>query len=553
MLVTRTLSEGNPVPDVDPKSSPPRRSFARFTSPLAIFVGIVVAVPSLAAPQAARATFVATIADHPTAIEFAPGDLRRIYVATKEGRVWSVRHSLPQQTLALDISPLVRNIAESGLVGMAFDPNFQSNRHVYLAFHTGSQQGDSMISRFTFIPGSDDLIDPNSETIIWGPVPQGSSAHKGGDLEFGPDGMLYHGLGDGGTGLFSGPDIAQDLSSPKGKILRFDVRAPFPHVPQDNPLASTPGADPHIWAQGFRNPFRIDVDPATGDIYVGDVGDGAWEEITRLPAGVPLLNGGWPCVEGLDCGAQIACQCLDPGIVRPIAAMAHSGSSPFCAVIGGLVYRGSAIPSLNGHYIFADYCSGQIRALVDPAGNAASTDLSLYLNDAGAPIRTISDFTRDPNGEIWFVEHASAKIWRLDPASGIETYCSAQPNSAGTAASITAVGSTSIAASDITLRIQDLPPNQFGFLIASQGRSFIPNFAGSDGNLCLASPLFRWYASLSNAGSGGGVTYPADLAALPQGMTVDPGETWHFQYWTRDTNPLNTSTTSNGVSITFTP
>ncbi len=506
-----------------------------------------------AAPQSVRATLVATATDKPTIIEFAPGVTDSIYVATKEGRIWVVRNGVLQPTPALDISAQVVNVAESGLIGMVFDPDFQTNRYVYVAFNTGTQSGDSMISRFTFAPGSTDLIDPNSETIIWGPFPQGSVAHKGGDLEFGPDGMLYHGIGDGGATIFNGPEIAQDITSPKGKILRFDVRAPFPHVPQNNPLAHAPGADPHIWAVGFRNPFRIDVDPVTGDIYVGDVGEGAWEEITRLPAGVPLINGGWPCVEGLDCRAQTACLCVDPSIVPPIAAMAHSAPDSFCAVVGGLVYRGSAIPALQGQYLYGDFCSGYIGSLEDPTGTATRRDLSLYLNDGGQPIRTISDFTRDGNGEMWFVEHISARIWRMDPATGIETYCSANANSSGAPASIDASGSTSIADQNVTFTVQNLPTNQFGFFIASEDRAFVGNFAGSDGNLCLGQPLFRWYASLSNAGVGGGLQYSTDLTTFPQAMTVNPGETWHFQYWTRDANPLNTSNTSNGVSITFTP
>ena len=136
---------------------------------------------------------------------------------------------------------------------------------------------------------------------------------------------------------------------------------PFPHVPVDNPFISTPGAEPHIWARGFRNPWRFDIDPVTGDLYVADVGTSIAEEITRLPAGVGGLNGGWPCVEGFSCRTHASCVCTDPGLIDPIATFGHGPPDNFCSLTGGVVYRGTAIPALSGQVLYADFCTGYVR------------------------------------------------------------------------------------------------------------------------------------------------------------------------------------------------
>ena len=221
-------------------------------------------------------------------------------------------------------------------MGFVFDPEFELNGYFYLAYTMASVTGfgGSVISRFTMMPGSVDIADPASEHIIWGPIAQQTEGHKGGDLEFGPDGMLYHALGDGDAGSAMNRPTAMDLTDPRGKILRFDVRAPYPHVPADNPYAGSATNDPHIWVSGFRNPFRIDVDPVTGDVFVGDVGASTWEEITRISVATDVGKfAGWPCREGFDCRVFPGCVCPGPADLDPIAVLRHVSPDNACAII----------------------------------------------------------------------------------------------------------------------------------------------------------------------------------------------------------------------------
>ncbi len=232
----------------------------------------VLQLTPLSSAQEMEAVLLGNSAGRPTAMAFAPGVDDQFYVAEKGGRIFIFRNGNYVPTPFLDIRSIVHNPGESGLLGFIFDPDFQTNGYFYVAYTTNGNQGDSMLSRFSIQPGNVNAADPNSEQIIWGPITQLSSGHKAGDLEFGPDGMLYHALGDGDGGSANNLGTAQDLSDPRGKILRFDVRLPYPHIPPDNPYVNSPSADGRIWASGFRNPYRIDIDPVTGDVYVGDVG-----------------------------------------------------------------------------------------------------------------------------------------------------------------------------------------------------------------------------------------------------------------------------------------
>ncbi|MEM9379701.1 MAG: PQQ-dependent sugar dehydrogenase [Planctomycetota bacterium] len=506
--------------------------------------------PALA--QEMEAIQIGSVFGRPTAIAFAPGVTHQFYVATKNGRIYIVRGGSVAGTL-LDLTPDVYSQGESGLLGFIFDPDFATNRQFYVAYTQDTNQGDSMLSRFTMMPGSDDIADPASEQILWGPIVQTTGGHKAGDLEFGPDGMLYHSLGDGDASSSGGHDTAQVLSDPRGKILRFDVDLPYPHIPADNPFVGVPGVDERIWAYGFRNPFRIEVDSVTGDVYVGDVGTSRWEEVNRLPAGVGGINAGWPCMEGPECRSHPACSCPSGSITGPIFSLSQQPPHNACSIMMGVVYRGAAMPSQRGNLLFADFCTGRYYMMEDPAGAANVVEVTSQLNPVAGVFSFAVDFATDHEGEIYVAEHYSGDLWRIVPRCGFQVYCSSTANSSGRAASISALGSSSIASANMTLEVSDLPASSFGFFLVSQTQTFAPNLGGGQGNLCLGSPIFRWSNRIQTSSAAGQVSMFTDLTDLPSMVQVDAGLTWNFQYWTRDANPSATSNTSDGLSVTFCP
>ncbi len=485
-------------------------------------------------------------------VEFAPGIGNTLYIAERTGLILRLVDGQIDPVPFLDITDRVEITGEGGLIGFVFDPDFQSNGFFYVAYTTPTPNGDSVMSRFSVSdPTSATVADPTSETIMFGPFPHDNSGHKSGDLEFGKDGMLYMGFGDGNAAGTLPADPSQMLSDARGSMLRFDVGEPFPHIPADNPFVATPGANPLIWAYGLRNPFRFDIDPISGDLYTGDVGAGGYEEVNRLPSGESGLNFGWNCAEGPDCTTAPSCTCPSPLLRDPIAALAHSPTSPICAVAGGVFVQGGKIPGLENTYIFSDFCSGFLFGLLDPAGSATLVDLSEgFVDSLDRPIRYAVDFEQAPNGDIYFVTLAVSKVWRILAPEEFGTYCASTPNSSGLSASIVASGSTSVAAGDLTLEVTNLPVDAFGFFLVSQSTNF-NTFSVGDGNLCVDSPIFRWGPVL-DSGPLGQVTRVSDLTDLPPMMTIEPGDTWFFQYWSRDANPVVSSNTSNGASVWFT-
>ncbi|QDV08606.1 Soluble aldose sugar dehydrogenase YliI precursor [Planctomycetes bacterium Poly30] len=518
------------------------RRHPSLTSILVLLAGSTAA----AAPQRPEPVLVATAPGRPTSIAFAPGVTHQFYATDKTGRIWVMRGGSYLQTPFMDLRSLVNDTGEGGLLGMVFDPDFASNGYFYLSYNVGVGTGASLIARYSVVPGSVDVGDPMSAETLFGPVPQTTDRHKGGDLAFGPDGTLYFSLGDGGTA-----DAAQDLASPLGKLHRIDPDLPFPHVPADNPFVAVSGALPTTWALGLRNPWRFDVDPATGDVFVGDVGESTWEEITRL---APGANGGWPCMEGDDCAFGTSCACNAGGLTLPIAQLGHSAPDSACAITGGIVYRGSAIPSLAGQYLFTDFCSGSFYGIENPGGPLPlRLDLSADVQSGGQALRFVVDFARDGDGEVHFVEHYGGRVWKLSPRSGFDAYCTAEPNSSGAAASLVASGSASIAAADLTLEVTQLPAQALGYFLIAGQRASVPGFGGSEGVLCLDQPIARWSSVVLSSGSGGQVSLTTDLTNLPPTVQIAPGHTWNFQYWTRDANPAPTSNTSSALSVTFRP
>jgi glucose/arabinose dehydrogenase len=295
---------------------------------------------------------------------------------------------------------------------VAFHPDFKTNG-VFIVDYTRASSvaanvGDTVIARYRATPPDGDVADRASgQTLLTIDQPQAN--HNGGLVKFGPDGLLYIGMGDGGASGDFGPGHApqgngQSLTTLLGKILRIQVAATGPYtVPAGNPNLGA-GTRREIWAYGLRNPWRFSFDRGTGDLYIGDVGQNAWEEIDLQRSGAAGgVNYGWPSWEGLHRYRSGAAR---SGDIKPIAEYSHAGGQ--CSVTGGYAYRGAGIPSLSGYYVFGDYCTGKIWSLVRFGG---AWRVSLLRDTDYA----ISSFGEDDAGELYVLDHRGS-VYRFDPA-----------------------------------------------------------------------------------------------------------------------------------------
>jgi len=290
----------------------------------------------------------------------------------------------------LDISDRVRAGGEQGLLGLAFHPQYATNRRLFVNYTDAN--GDTVVAEFQT---QVDVADSASERLLLG-IGQPRGNHNGGMLAFGPDGYLYVGTGDGG-GAGDPERAGQDRGTLLGKLLRLDVDGPEPYaIPGDNPFIQAADAAPEIWAYGLRNPWRFSFDRQTGDLFIGDVGQGAWEEINAEPATTGGRNYGWNVMEGPDCFAEPGCDTTD--LTLPAAAYGRAGGN--CSITGGYVYRGLASPSLVGAYLFADYCSGTVWGLDAHAAIANGQAEITELTSSG--ISPVS-FGEDEAGEVYLV------------------------------------------------------------------------------------------------------------------------------------------------------
>jgi len=334
--------------------------------------------------------------EQPLAIAVRPGD-PALYVAEKVGRVMALTRGAQPRTV-LDLTGQVSLGSEQGLLGIAFSPD---GRYLYVDFT--DVNGDTRVSEFRFDHRGADASSRREVLFVHQPF----SNHNGGELEFGPDGYLYIGLGDGGSG---GDPFGngQSLSTLLGKVLRISPRPAEPYgIPRDNPFVGTAGAKPEIWDYGLRNPWRFSFDRETGDLWIGDVGQVSWEEIDVEPAGSPGgLNFGWNLFEGTHpyVGGGDA-----SGITMPVYEYPHDGG--VCAVSGGFVYRGSAIPDLVGAYVFGDYCDGRLQAFVLRDGEVTGR------RALGPQVDGLASFGEDARGEL-YVCALSGQVYKLVPAGG---------------------------------------------------------------------------------------------------------------------------------------
>lgn len=315
----------------------------------------------------------------------------RLFVVEQSGLIRILREGELSPEPFLDIRDRVdASASERGLLGLAFHPDYQDNGLLFVNY-TG-EEGTTFIARF--VVGEDpDRADPSSETVLL-EVAQPYRNHNGGGLAFGPEGYLYIGLGDGGS-AGDPHGNGQRLDTLLGKLLRLDVDSAAPYaIPSDNPFASG-GGRPEIWAYGLRNPWRFSFDTATGELFIGDVGQGDWEEIDWQYPGTPApVNYGWNFREGAhDFRGGDA-----PDLVDPIAEYSHAQG---CSVTGGVVARDPGLPEWQGVYLYGDYCSGRIWGLLQ-GGDGWQNELLFE-----TPFR-ISSFGVDHKGSVFVADHAGA-------------------------------------------------------------------------------------------------------------------------------------------------
>ncbi len=332
--------------------------------------------------------------EQPVAMAVRPGD-DRLYIAQKTGTVLSLERDGGSPRRVLDVHDEVSLGSEQGLLGLAFSPGGQ---WLYVDFTDVA--GDTRVQAFPMTRGRAD--EELERQILY--VDQPYANHNGGQLAFGPDGYLYIALGDGGSG--GDPQgNGQSLGTLLGKILRIAPTPDRPHpyrIPPDNPFVNRAGARAEIWAYGLRNPWRFSFDAGTGDLWIGDVGQSAWEEVDLEREGSRGgRNYGWNAMEGDHPygGGE-----PDPSFVRPVFEYPHDGST--CAVTGGYVYRGSAIRALVGWYLFADFCRGALKALHQ------RSDGSIVHEDLGLRAENVAAFGQDHDGEL-YVLSLSGPVYRL--------------------------------------------------------------------------------------------------------------------------------------------
>ena len=378
-------------------------------------------------PSSLTLTPVASGLTHPTDIAHAGDGSGRIFVLEQPGRIRIVKGGVLQPTPFLDITARVNSTGgEQGLLGIAFPPNYASKKYFYVNYTNKTGAGNTVIARYR-LTANPDVADPNSEELVL-EITQPFVNHNGGQLHFGPDGYLYIGMGDGG----SGGDPQNNAQTPSvllGKMLRIDTEptqspslpslGPFLSylplilrpsgaftytIPATNPYTQTTGYRGEVWALGLRNPWRFSFDRATGDLYIADVGQGAWEEISFQSAASPGgENYGWRILEAAHC-YNPSSGCVPPSrYAAPVAEYDHSVG---CSIAGGYVYRGPGNAAMQGIYLYGDYCSGRIWGLQRDAGTWQTRELT-------HTTFFISTFGEDQSGNLYVAGYNNGVIYQI--------------------------------------------------------------------------------------------------------------------------------------------
>jgi glucose/arabinose dehydrogenase len=343
-----------------------------------------------------------------------------VLVVSQNGQVWWVGDGFRSVKPVLDLAGRVSLGAERGLLGLAIHPNYPADPRIFIDFT--DTDGTIEVASYELPPG-DEAVRPGSEKAILR-IPHPQPIHNAGALAFGPGGYLYVAVGDGGLD----PALQQRPAGLLGKILRLDIDHPSAgrlySIPPDNPYANAVAASnapagetgatasaqpdvlpPETWLSGFRNPWRFSFDPQTGDLWIGDVGADTWEEVDVVRAGANGFDFGWPITEGFHCFAGTACQ-VGP-LTPPVAEYRHG---PDCAIAGGQVYRGTAIPALAGDYVFGDYCSGRIYAIAANGGSVRQEPRVIAQSPGG-----VAAFGVSANGELYVANVNDGAISRILP------------------------------------------------------------------------------------------------------------------------------------------
>jgi glucose/arabinose dehydrogenase len=341
---------------------------------------------------------IATGLESPVAITHAGDGSGRLFITLRRGQVVIHDGSQLLTTPFLDIQSLVSCCRERGLLSIAFHPEYSSNGSFFVNYT--DLQGDTVIARYQ-VSADADRADPDTAEVVLR-IEQPFENHNGGQLQFGPDGLLYIATGDGGSGGDPG-NRAQNLNSLLGKILRIDVDGTSPYaIPPGNPFVDDPQARDEIWATGLRNPWRFSFDRQTGDVFIADVGQGAVEEVDFQPAdSTGGENYGWRLMEGSTC-FDPASGCNDGSLTLPIMEYSHDEG---CSVTGGYRYRGKAMPGLVGGYVFGDFCAGTLWiGIEEPERWQRLQLLETSLS--------ISTFGEDAQGELYVADLADA-VYRV--------------------------------------------------------------------------------------------------------------------------------------------
>jgi glucose/arabinose dehydrogenase len=340
----------------------------------------------------------------PVLVTAPPGDERRVFVVEQAGTIRVLQDGTLLPRPFLDIRDRVQKITESGLLSLAFAPDWASSGRFYLYYNQRKGSGDVALAEMRVSAADPNVADPSTERRLLEIVKPWEN-HNGGMLQFGPDGNLYVSVGDGDSGVVNPPGaFAQRLDSLLGKILRIDPRAGTPYgVPADNPFVGEPGARPEIWALGLRNPWRFWLDGATGEMLIGDVGLGAVEELDLVRPGAKGVDFGWPCFEG-QMRFDVAATCRQP--TPPLVSVAHD--TGWCSIIGGPTWHDRRVPQLTGRWLYGDFCAGTITSLVLRNGSVVGG------GELGLQVPSLASFGVDGLGRV-YATSTNGGVYRLDP------------------------------------------------------------------------------------------------------------------------------------------